>query len=161
MRVLLIGQAPSAATDGMPPFSGRSGERLAGLAGLRDAAALREAFEVRNLFDKFPGKAAKGDRFPLGAAREEAARLRGRIAGGGFRADRALLVGVGVARAFGVDPEPLLTWRTDPRLPVPFAVLPHPSGVNLWWNLPRHVLAASRFLRAAARASAEGDRRAS
>jgi len=55
-----------------------------------------------------------------------------------------LLIGQGVARAFGVQAG-LLEWVE--REGAWLAVVPHPSGVNRWWNELRNVERAAAFLR--------------
>jgi len=57
-----------------------------------------------------------------------------------------VLVGAAVARAFGARVGEL-AWGHDPVLRAELALLPHPSGVNLWWNLPTNVERARAFLR--------------
>ena len=75
VRPLLIGQAPGPRSDPAEPLAGRCGARLAGLCGIGQDEFLRR-FERVNLIDRFPGKASKGDRFPLDEARWRAAMLR-------------------------------------------------------------------------------------
>lgn len=136
-RPLLVGQAPSRDTDGGLPFSGRSGRRLAALAGFPHAD-LGARFELANVLDRWPGKAARGDRFPAREARAAAARLP--LAG-----RRVVFVGAGVAAAFGARPPAPLAWFDHAGARC--ALLPHPSGVNRWWNDPAHAAAAAAFLR--------------
>jgi len=69
MRALIVGQAPSRDSDPAEPFSGASGARLAALCGLTHAEFL-SAFARVNLLSAFPGKASKGDLFPLAEACE-------------------------------------------------------------------------------------------
>lgn len=157
MRALvpvLVGEAPSRDTEGRPPFSGRSGRRLAELLG----EDLDEAFLLENLLQRWPGPASsgKGSAFPLGPARKSARRLVRE-----YRGRRFVLVGWRVAAAFGVPVHVArpLRWYGDWAHSLDgsgagagsFAVLPHPSGVNLWWNDPANVERARRFLREAAR----------
>ena len=70
MRVLLIGQAPSRMSDPAEPLSGPCGGRLADLCGLSLPDFLAR-FDRVNLIDRFPGKAAKGDLFPVDRARRK------------------------------------------------------------------------------------------
>lgn len=66
--------------------------------------------------------------------------------------DRVLLLGGNVARAFGFPPAVQLQWlptrliRALPDSGVEFAVLPHPSGVNHFYNDPLAASRASLFL---------------
>lgn len=144
MKPVLIGEAPARTTVGRPPFHGRSAARLARLAGVDD---LRDAFELANLLDRWPGpERGKGSAFPLALARESAAELAPRL-----RGRRAIFVGRRVATAFRVR-LPYLTWRAVVAAGVPTmaAVLPHPSGVNHFWNDPASVELARAFLAEAA-----------
>lgn len=143
--VVLVGQAPSRSSRPDTPLTGgRSGARIQELAGLTLLEYVR-LFARCNLMSAWPGAAgAKGDAFPRGAARAAAAEiapaLRGRI---------VVAVGLGVARALGAEfgfPVGLefLAWTTVGDVEI--ACLPHPSGVNLWWNDPANVRRARRFL---------------
>jgi uracil-DNA glycosylase len=147
--VIIYGQAPGRVSG--PPLGGRAGRLLADLAGLVGYAELAERFEIRNLLPYWPGPASgKGDRFSSAEARARAeGELRYLAAG-----DRLLLLGKGVQKAFGVSGDPCTS--TEIRLrgrgqaaPASLTayLLPHPSGVNLWWNDPENREAASRFFR--------------
>lgn len=139
MRPLLVGEAPARTTVGARPFTGRTGARLARLAGVDD---LSDAFDAVNLLDRWPGPdSGNGSSFPPAAGRAAAARFLERR-----RRRPVVLAGRRVAAAFGLARQPYLEWT---RLPngAPCAVLPHPSGVCRWWNDPANVEAASRFLR--------------
>lgn len=89
-----------------------------------------------NLLAEFPGKSGKGDAFPIALARARAARMR---LGG-----EVVLLGRHVARAFGAQGAPFLEWF-DLR-GAWAAVVPHPSGVNHWWNDPANTNRAAVFL---------------
>lgn len=134
MRVLLVGQAPSRDTCGGPPFSGRSGRRLADLAGVKHDE-LREVFALVNLLDRWPGKNGRGDAFPMGEARAAAARLDL------SKHDVVVLVGKSVARAFGIGEAEYFAERVGGVF-----VVPHPSGVNRWWNDAANEERARRFM---------------
>lgn len=149
-KIVLVGQAPSRETDGEVPFSGRSGRRIAELIGIRHAE-LGDRFALANVFDSWPGPSphGKGDAFPMAEARLAAERMQRRLV------DRRLVFfGASVAKAFGHDPrEILLRFSAAPgyqeRLAGGAAVayVPHPSGVNAWWNDPANEAQARRFLR--------------
>lgn len=134
MKLLVVGQAPSARTIGRPPLSGPSGVKLARLVG---ASALSDIAEPANLLPSFPGKRGKGDAFPMGPAREAAQReaIGGRV---------VVLLGRKVAEAFGLKGLPYLQWCRHRGGRV--VVVPHPSGVNRWWNEAANVAAAREVL---------------
>lgn len=148
MRLLVVAQAPSARSDPGEPLSGASGRRLAALMGVPHEAFLAGS-ERANLLDAFPGKAGKGDRFPMSAARLASYGLVGAFAG-----RRVILVGSGTATVFLGPRWPLLAWFNGFSARV--AVVPHPSGVNRWWNDPANEEAARRFLRGCRRYLAPG-----
>lgn len=144
-RTAIVGQAPSRTTDGRAPFVGRSGVRLAALLGV-PAEELAERFDLRNLLDRWPGPSTggKGDDFPADRARTAAERLLPALA---WR--RSVLCGRQVAEAFGLGKLPVLTWHlaVDGGLVThAFAVIPHPSSVNLFWNDQGNVDTVRRFL---------------
>lgn len=151
MRPIVVGQAPGSRSDPGLPLSGRCGDRLAALAGIAPEE-FRRRFELTNLLDRFPGKASKGDLFPLEEARVAALRmlLQGRLG-----ARPVVLLGLNVEWAFGLAADvPVLEWR--PRLAVRIATCPHPSGVSRWWNDPANEADARRFWRRLAREAARG-----
>lgn len=157
MRTLLIGQAPARTSDPAVPLrDGASGRRLARLVGL-GPAEYAEAFDRVNLLDSWPGSAGKGDRFPAALARLAADRLLPALARRARSGGRVVFVGGAVARAFGFEAAPLLwrAWKPGAAdRPVIAARLPHPSGVNPWWNDETNRRAAAEFLRSAARGGA-------
>lgn len=146
MRVVIVGQAPSRTSDPRRPLSGLSGRRLEVTAGLEQGTLAARASLV-NLLVRWPGYAegAHGDRFDREAARRSVSRLARRLDG-----RDVILLGRHVSRAFGLELRPL-RWSVfvGPACTFRVAMLPHPSGVNLWWNEERHRRAAARFLRAA------------
>ena len=131
-------------------MSGRSGARLARLAGL---STLADAFELWNVLDRFPGAEARGDAFPLAEAREAI-----RASESALRGRRVVLLGGSVAAAVRWRGAPLewgviekTAWTPERGLELvaryDVALLPHPSGLNHWWNDPENEAAASRFLK--------------
>ena len=135
-EVLLVGQAPSKLTEGLGAFRGRSGRFLAGMLGTTLEGFLASV-EAVNLLDRWPGKAGKGDRFPAKLAGKKARLLPvvGRT---------VVLAGLNVAKAFGhVGRRFLEVWRSGGAT---FALVPHPSGVNRWWNDPANKEAAAELL---------------
>lgn len=142
LRPILIGQAPSQLTDsrGRIPFSGNSGRFLANLLQIPQAELL-DRFDARNLLDVWPGKADdKGDAFPISAAKESAARILPTV-----NRRTVVLAGRGVATAFGLSDMEFLERRKVGL--IDFVLLPHPSGINLWWNRLVNKRRAARLLR--------------
>ncbi len=148
---LLLGEAPNAATQHhprlwlLPDGSGipHSANRLLEYTGY-DLETYLTTFDRDNLLHHLPRRDGKGRGFPIVAARRGARR----IFDGGDRHRGILVLGKRVARAFrwldsdlgslplaGVD---YLTWFCveDPRGlgGIPAVVVPHPSGINRWWN---------------------------
>jgi uracil-DNA glycosylase len=150
LKPLLIGQAPGPETDPWLPLSGRSGARLARLCRI-DLDEFLAAFDRVNLIGRFPGKAGKGDGFPLQIARRRALALSR-----GFGGRTVVLLGGNVSAAFCVAPAPLLRWRRGALGAARLAIAPHPSGISRWWNEPENVRAATRFFRRLARESTPG-----
>jgi hypothetical protein len=97
-----------------------------------------EVAEPVNLVRRFPGDTPwiKGHHFPLGQAKRAARRLP--LAGW----DAVILVGRGVAEAFGLEEAPFLV-RTEVK-GRPTLLLPHPSPVNIWWKRPENRRKAKR-----------------
>jgi uracil-DNA glycosylase len=143
MRPLIIGEAPARTGDPRRPLMGRSGSRLAALCGL-DLQDYARTFARANVLERWPGKLGKGDAFDLPTARLRAALLRRRFVGGRL----VVLLGLRTARAFGLPAAYLTPARVACANVV---VLPHPSGINRWWNDPENVRRATRFLRRLAR----------
>lgn len=152
-RLLLVGEAPSRTGDPTKPLTGRVGRRLAALAGLSTFQYLRRT-ERMNLLDRWPGSAGKGSAFPLVEARSAAWKKLSAFVG-----RRVVLVGRRVADALDLDDPYLGPWRcvvlddggNSPPASRAFlcAVIPHPSGVNRWWNDPKNTRSARAFLRSA------------
>jgi uracil-DNA glycosylase len=149
VRVAIVGEAPSRETRGLPPFSGRSGSRLARLAEL-DPGALGDHFLLVNLLSGWPGQCGKGSAFPVRRAARAADRVLPMIMAEGVAL--VVLAGRRVQAALGLGGpgRPFLEWdHFAPWSQAGFshAVLPHPSGVNHWWNDPANEALAGRFLR--------------
>jgi hypothetical protein len=141
-RPVLVGQAPGPRSDPRYPLLGghavrSAGARLQALMGLGLVEYAR-LFCRRNLLEAWPGHAGKGDRWPAGEAAKEAGRLAQAL-----RGRTVLLLGRNVAGAFGRT-GPYLEWVDDGVRMA--AILPHPSGVNLWWNDPANEARGRVFL---------------
>lgn len=143
-KPLLIGQAPSRFTqnrNGGIPFSGHSGQRLATLARMSLDQFLASV-EAVNLLDNYPGREGgdetKGDAFDSAQARTAAAILVKK-----FHSRTVLLAGRRVAAAFGIELAPLAHVALHGGT---VYLLPHPSGVNTWYNNLANVRAASTLL---------------
>lgn len=113
---------------------------MAALSGLSFDEFLR-TFDRANLLPLWPGPSGrKGAAFPVVAARLLADRMIGR-----FRFDRTVvLLGKRTAAAFGLSVgyfEPVMIGRAT------VLVVPHPSGVNRWFNEPANVRRMARFMR--------------
>lgn len=148
-RLLLVGEAPSRTGRAEPKYAltGSVGKRIAEMAGLSMNAYLRRSERV-NVFDRWPGSNGKGSEFPRIEAKLRASRLAKT-----FYGRTVLFVGIRVAEAFGYASAPILAkhefvgsrgWIYPP---FQFAVVPHPSRVNRWYNSKRNVGRASAFLR--------------
>ena len=138
---LIVGQAPNQHGDPRRPLEGKLGEQLCHLFGCSWDEYCRHTQRF-NVLPGWPGKQGKGDKFPRHLAQQNASRMRWSFAG-----CSVLFVGVATAALFGVK-GPTLRWKPckEPLIYLA-AVLPHPSGINRWWNNPTHRRAATRFMR--------------
>lgn len=147
MKPLIIGQAPGQHRAGPDiTLGGRTGAKLADFCGLTVEDYL-DRFDRINLVDHFPGKAGKGDRFPLEPARAKVSEILADPA----HAGRSIVVlGAGAMVLFK------LTWTClefREHAGARYAWCPHPSGIVRWWNDPRNRMAARRFWTALARST--------
>lgn len=155
---LLVGEAPNAATVGVPELwlrPDRSGERhsanrLLGYTGWTAGQYMR-TFDRTNLLDHCPPP------FSAPVARERAVALLADARAKRYRG--IVLLGQRTANAFtqwhhltGRYPvfpadRTLLQWWGLGRCGefVPAAVCPHPSGLNQWWNDERNRIVAKAF----------------
>ena len=136
-RVALVGEAPSPAFRpdvhdpnhyAMYPYPERSAAgRLKKLLGWSRTEYL-QVFARANLLDFYPGQT-----FPLAVARPLAAPLAQRLA-----PRPLILLGRGVAGAFSLPTQEVCEWQ-DYLLGstlIRAAMIPHPSGLNQWYNQP-------------------------
>ena len=137
MMLQLIGPSPGKRGTGPDgPLGGAVGRKLADMCGLSYPEYLN-AFRRINLLDDWPGKQGKGDAFFLEKARRATKTIS-------IDCTMTVFLGTNAAWAFGLS----LTWMRW----VEFrgglvAALPHPSGINLWYNDPENRERASRFMR--------------
>lgn len=144
-KLLLIGQAPSRTGDPSVVLEGRIGRRLASLMNLSFACYLTRT-ERLNLFDEWTGRSGKGD-----AWNKEQALKRAEGIAPLLRDRRVVFLGRNVAEAFGAQNLLWLTWVRMESLESEVAIVPHPSGIVLWWNNEENQKRASRFLSTAVR----------
>lgn len=133
----IVGEAPGRNESGIA--LGRldqSGSRLARAMGVAD---VRDVARVINLLGFWPGPSGKGSVAPRAAMREAAAALMPDLRGD------VILLGRRVAAAFGIPGQPFL--RTARYARCSLTVVPHPSGVNYWWNDDANTRRARRTLR--------------
>jgi uracil-DNA glycosylase len=136
--VLILGQSPG--RNGAPPLDPeltRTGAWLCGISGL-SPVEFRATFDLANVLDHWPGRLGQGDRFPLREAKAAAAQLDlGRY-------ERVVALG-GVSVALGMrGAVRWLEWREHRGTLV--GALPHPSGLNRWYNSNANRRAARDFV---------------
>ncbi len=142
MKPLLIGEAPSKNQTDPHPLEGRIGRKLAECAGLSYDAYL-DMFDRVNLLAVRQDTKEKGFEFDMKAARESALLMRQ----SGIMRDRSVvLLGNRVAEAFGVRSIRFFHGHPHGQGGMLW-VMPHPSGINRWWNDPDHHEAACSFMR--------------
>lgn len=133
--VTVVGEAPGRRGEATAPLRGRSGETICRLAGVASLAA----FRVVNLLGFFPGSAGKGAHAPRAAFRAAWMALEPSLSGA------VLLLGKRVGAAAAARPV-YLEWERRGRYRL--AIVPHPSGINRWWNDESNRTEAERFFRA-------------
>lgn len=148
MRLLIIGQAPSRETEGKPAFTGKCGRFLAELLGTTQQQML-EVHDFLNILEHYPGKVIGGDRFPLIEARSRAWEILPRLWG-----RTTVLLGRNVASAFqlhGYEYARIYAFSELQRglhgVQGLVAIVPHPSGVNRFYNLEGNRVKVSKFLK--------------
>lgn len=129
--------------------------------GLVDILSFVMATRHVNLLDEWPGREGAGSAFPLDQARARAEYLKRCIAanGAGFdypwnrvgaECEVILLAGKRVAGAWGAKTgyfswTSWQGWAPSPRN-YQVAVVPHPSGLNRWWNDEQNRTRAREFV---------------
>lgn len=168
-RVLLVGESPARNGEAGDAFVERLWRAVTNRPPIgcartprddRLRRGLAKQVRARNLLDYWPGrdrwKSERGTRFPAAEAREAAARLMKRPG----PCDVLLLAGRRVALAFGADPVYFREVR-PPAIGRQTFVVPHPSGLNRWWNDPLNRDRARAFLEHVLLEDAERRRRRS
>ena len=102
----------------------------------------------RNLLRRYPGASGKGAAFPINEAIEAA---RDVIKSDLLWDKNVLFIGKRLAGVFGFNKEPILEWQPTPTLPdgsvaFRFAIVPHTSGINRWWNENENEYEGGEFL---------------
>ncbi|MEE8551572.1 MAG: hypothetical protein V3T08_10005 [Gemmatimonadota bacterium] len=113
--ILIVGEAP-----------GRRGSRnLVDMLYEKTGVRLRNA-TYRNLLNVWPGSLGKGSGFPVERARDRARRFRIRS-----HVTTVVIFGKRLAQAFDLSADYFEPVGRNGRR---WIVVPHPSGVNAWWN---------------------------
>lgn len=146
-RILLIGQAPGPNTDPALPLYPYSRTSTGGkLQELMDLSRLQylDLFDRINLLNKFPGRQARDDRFPMREAKIAASAIKPLL-----HSRTVVLVGRNVANAFELEADfhDWMEWPLNEGGVCLVAVVPHPSGRNHWYNQKKNKQAARRFWR--------------
>lgn len=143
---MIVGEASNLPSG--EAFGGRSGRFLASLLGV-GLPEFMATFDRVNLLSTWPGRSGgrKGHLFPLGEARRAALvmDLRGR---------HVVLAGRRVASAFGIGKAAFLEPAEAGKGEASCVVVPHPSGIVRWYNLPANREAVGLVLRKAVEACA-------
>jgi uracil-DNA glycosylase len=145
---VIVGQAPGKKKG--PVLEGRVGNRLARMMGITPIE-YKSIFTLVNVFEKYPGRSGEdgGDKFPAAKARLRAnALVKKMIRGGGHH--KFILLGRGVAEAFGLENLPPCSWIHTYGF-TSYAMVPHPSGLNRWYNSKENSRLVSKFLGEVAR----------
>lgn len=135
MNTLLIGEASNQPHG--RAFWGHSGIRLAKLAKV-DLKEFHELFECINLLGR-QEKAGKGFAFDAKLAKSVADEMN-------LGGRHVLLVGLRVAKSFGLKHPSLLTDVLMGRGEISCHIIPHPSGIVRWWNDSANVEAAGKVM---------------
>lgn len=140
MKPLIVGEAPARTGDPMRPLEGPCGIKLAEVFGITYDEYL-ETFSRLNVLHEWPGRGGKGDDFPMAQARECARQIV-------IEKRTTFLLGKRVAQAFGFRPQArFLSGYFFPEQEWRIMIIPHPSGINIWWNDPANVRRAKKQAR--------------
>lgn len=139
MKPLIVGEAPSKNEVVEQPLQGRVGRRMAALSGLTYEQYI-DFFDRVNLLHVRQDTKEKGFEFDFESAQIEARQL----VRGFKRGQIVLLLGGRVTEAFGVHHEYFNEVKLNGAR---CYIVPHPSGVNRWWNDQDNVKKATAFMR--------------
>lgn len=122
-NILIVGQGPSQHGDPDRPLEGAA-DRLGPLLGITPALFINRYARI-NLNAQWIGKAGKGDVFDIAEGYTSTkVLLRGSWT-------HYVLLGQKVAQCFGIKSDPCTAVEAINKH---FLLLPHPSGINRWWN---------------------------
>lgn len=145
--LFLVGRAPGTHPGHNPevhalyPYPpGCSGHRLWRMTGLLVSRYI--SIPRRNVIPRYPGRQGGGDAFPMREARRYAEQMLPMI-----EDHSVVFVGKGVAEAFGRKGE-WCRWYEGSLYD--WAILPHPSGRNRWYNDQKNRWTAESFMQDAA-----------
>lgn len=139
--IYFVGQAPSRKSKNNRGWApGGASDALARMAGISYEDLTKKA-EFLNLLPEWPGKSAAGDLFDLKKARLEADKIRQGLGTGDF----VVFLGKSVAKAFGFKKPTYFVETTE--LGVTTVTMPHPSGINRWYNSKENRSCAQEFIR--------------
>lgn len=138
MKPLLVGEAPSKNEVIPQTLGGRVGKRLAKFAGITIQEYL-ETFDRMNLLIERQDTAEHGFQFDMQQAKENARNLRLMFP----ERRRIILLGKRVAEAFQLP----LIYFEEMRADHIYTIIPHPSGINRWYNEPRNIAEIEHFMR--------------
>lgn len=144
MRTLLVGEAPGRTGNGRP-LEGALGRRIASLAGLSFESYLR-SYQRTNVLDYWPGAGVRGARFPISEAWIASLAIEVRVR---RQYRTVVLLGKRVRRAFGLEYLDYFEKYKYGRATI--VVIPHPSGINRWFNSEENRRYFGNFMRALAR----------
>jgi hypothetical protein len=135
-RVIFVGQSPSEDSDPNNPLMGRTGEKIADMLGV-DLSNFAKFTRV-NLNPCFSGKSGKGDAFDQVVGEMIAHTLLG------CHFTRYVLLGSNVARCFALPWDGLVRYERGDKS---FLLLPHPSGINQWYNSQANRSDAAKYIK--------------
>jgi uracil-DNA glycosylase len=155
----IVGESPGPLGDPNRPLferSGlpsRSGDFLARLAGC-SLQELHDRWTIRNVLKNFPGRdpSGRGDAFPAEEARQPGEEILRRAISCHAK---VLVLGKRAAEALGLTDARYLEWykksqanpwHKDTPDTATIGILPHPSGINHWWNEPGRLVRAAKFM---------------